>query len=258
VDRIVKGREFMKCSFADRGTDEIADQGRGVPHPPVEKPYDEEAPLIQLPPFESGVIAKADIKRCISDRCSRRKFTGGSLSLAELSFLLWATQGVKEVITMAEDNWQHTARTVPSAGGRHAFETYLAVNRVSDLDTGLYRYLSVEHKLLFLGSVEDLSGKLSAGAFGQSWVGNGAVSFFWSCIPYRSEWRYLDEAHKLMLLDAGHVCQNLYLAAEAISCGCVAIGAYDQGAMDTLIGVDGLDEFVVYLATVGRIEDQAG
>jgi nitroreductase len=80
------------------------------------------------------------------------------------------------------------------------------------------------------------------------------VDFFWSCIPYRSEWRYLHEAHRVMLLDAGHLCQNLYLAVEAISCGCVAIGAYDQSRADELIGVDGVDEFTVYLAAVGRVQ----
>lgn len=254
MHRIEQGREFMKSDFASRTDDEVPDQVRGVPHPLVEKPYDEGAKLIDLPSFDSGVVTKPDIKQCIADRRSRRKFAEDAISLAEVSFLLWATQGVKEVISIPENNWQHAVRTVPSAGGRHAFETYLAVNRVADLDAGLYRYLSIEHKLLFARSVTDLPGELNSGVFGQNYVGNAAVDFIWSCMPYRSEWRYLDEAHKLMLLDAGHVCQNLYLAAEAISCGCVAIGAYDQTKMDTLIGVDGVDEFTVYLAAVGRVK----
>jgi len=254
MDRIETGREFMKSNFAGRTADEIPDQARGLPCPDVEKAYDEGAALIDLPSLDSGVITKPDIKKCMADRRSRRTFTDEPISLAELPFLLWATQGVQEVVNIPDGNWQHTMRAVPSAGGRHAFETCLAVNRVSDIDSGLYRYLSVRHKLLFIGPVEGLPGKLNTAVFGQTYVGKAAVSFIWSCIPYRGEWRYLHEAHKVMLLDAGHVCQNLYLAAEAISCGCVAIGAYDQAKMDALIGVDGSDEFTIYLASVGRIE----
>jgi SagB-type dehydrogenase family enzyme len=67
------------------------------------------------------------------------------------------------------------------------------------------------------------------------------------------EWRYGLAAHKVIALDAGHVCQNLYLACEAIGAGTCAIGAYDQDALDALLEVDGRDEFAVYLAPVGKI-----
>ena len=80
-----------------------------------------------------------------------------------------------------------------------------------------------------------------------------ALVFIWSCVPYRGEWRYTTKAHKVMLLDAGHVCQNLYLASESIGCGTCGIGAYDQSSVDDFLGLDGSDEFVVYLAPVGRI-----
>jgi len=56
-----------------------------------------------------------------------------------------------------------------------------------------------------------------------------------------------------MLIDVGHICQNLYLAAEALGAGTCAIGAFDQGAMDSLLKLDGVDEYVVYLAPVGKI-----
>jgi SagB-type dehydrogenase family enzyme len=87
---------------------------------------------------------------------------------------------------------------------------------------------------------------------GQTFVGEAPVVFLWSCFPYRGEWRYHVAAHKIMLLDAGHLCQNLYLACEAMGCGTCAVAAYDQRLADRLVGVDGADEFVVYLAPVGR------
>jgi SagB-type dehydrogenase family enzyme len=67
------------------------------------------------------------------------------------------------------------------------------------------------------------------------------------------EWRYGLAAHKVIALDAGHVGQNLYLSCEAVGCGTCAIAAYDQEAMDRLLRIDGLDEFVIYLAPVGKV-----
>jgi SagB-type dehydrogenase family enzyme len=67
------------------------------------------------------------------------------------------------------------------------------------------------------------------------------------------EWRYDIAAHRVIAIDAGHVCQNLYLACEAIDSGTCAIAAFDQEKMDKLLNVDGNDEFVIYLAPVGKI-----
>lgn len=143
-------------------------------------------------------------------------------------------------------------RTVPSGGARHPFETYLAVFNVEGLDAGMYRYEPFEHELIYLFDVESMSEKISDATLGQKFVGLGAVTFIWSCIPYRSEWRYHIASHKTMLLDAGHICQNLYIACETVGCGTCGIAAYDQKKIDSLIQVDGEDEFVVYLAPVGK------
>ena len=92
-------------------------------------------------------------------------------------------------------------------------------------------------------------------AHGQEFPGNCAVVFIWTAIPYRTEWRYHTASHKLVLLDAGHVCQNLYLACEGISAGTCAIAAYDQEKTDALIGVDGIDEYSIYMAPVGKLSE---
>lgn len=77
--------------------------------------------------------------------------------------------------------------------------------------------------------------------------------FVWSAIPYRTEWRYSVLSYKDILIEAGHICQNLYLACEAIGAGTCAIAAYSQKLMDALIGIDGEDELTVYLAPVGKV-----
>ena len=93
-----------------------------------------------------------------------------------------------------------------------------------------------------------------AASLGQPFPGKAAVTFIWTAIPYRMEWRYGIAAHKVIAIDAGHVCQNLYLAGEAIGAGTCAIAAYDQEAMDRFVRVDGTDAFVIYLAPAGRVE----
>ena len=242
-------RETLKSTFV-RMPDILSDQRRGVARPPVEKAYDPQASLIALPPPTEVELRKPSILDCIRDRKSRRQYTDQSLSLQELSFLLWATQGMRGG---AADR-AHMFRTVPSGGARHPFETYLAVMRVDSLSQGIYRYLPVEHKLLYLFPVEDLPTELTVGTLDQPFVGRSAVTFVWSAIPYRCEWRYTIESKKLIAQDAGHMCQNLYLACESIGCGTVAIGAYHQQLMDRLLQLDGEDEFVVYMAPVGRVE----
>jgi len=242
-------RDFMKSDFAE-SVHEISDQANNVPYPPLQKPLPEgEIQLIQLPDPDSDRLVKPDFHRLLLERQSRRKFTPESLSLAELSYLLWATQGV--IVTLGLG--YASRRPVPSGGARHAFETYLAINRVEDLEPGIYRYLPFSHELYFQEPAQNLPELLTEANLGQKFVGKAAAVFAWSCIPYRAEWRYMQYAHKTMLLDAGHVCQNLYLSVEALGLGTCAIGAYDQAAMDAILELDGEDEYVIYLAPVGKI-----
>jgi SagB-type dehydrogenase family enzyme len=192
-------------------------------------------------------VGRASLVDSIAARESCRRFANSPLQLDELAFLLWATQGVRRRVNAAT-----ALRVVPSAGARHPFETYLAVNAVAGLDAGIYRYLPLEHELTFVRQVPRLRDALTAAALGQSFAGASAVVFLWAAIPYRTEWRYGAASHKVIALDAGHVCQNLYLACAAVGCGTCAIAAYDQDGMDRLVGLDGADRFIVYLAPVGK------
>ena len=244
-------REFMKSDFAE-SVHQISDQAKNVPYPPLQKPLPKgEVKLVSLPQPDRDLLTKPGFHRLLVERQSRRKFTDQELSQAELSYLLWSTQGV--IVELGEG--YASRRPVPSAGARHPFETYLAVNRVEELDPGIYRYLPFDHKLFYIGPSDNLPARLTEANLGQKFVGNAPVVFAWSCIPYRAEWRYMGHAHKNMLLDAGHICQNLYLAAEALGLGTCAIGAYDQAAMDAILELEGEDEYTVYLAPVGKIPD---
>ncbi len=251
IKEIIKtNRKFMKSNFEEAERLGIeSDQDKKLPQPPLQKPVADNSVVIQLPDFNSSIFAEADIYQCLKNRRSVRKYTDEPLTMKELSFLLWATQGVDKVV----NDGYATKRPVPSAGARHPFETYLAINKVEGLEKGIYRYLPVTHELLYMYSDADMQQKITDATLGQSFVGSSAVVFIWSCVAYRGEWRYSITSHKPMLLDAGHICQNLYLACETVNCGTCAIAAYDQALTDNIIRADGEDEFTVYLSPVGKV-----
>jgi SagB-type dehydrogenase family enzyme len=240
-------REILKSqewgSFGALGTP----QQRGVPPPPITKPAPPDAPRFDLIPPAQLTSGRMPLLDAINKRRSRRVFTGASLTLEELSFLLWSCQGVEKVA-----NEIRAFRTVPSAGCRHPFETYVLVNRVEGLQPGLYRYLPIENQLCLVRADDDVAMEAHV-ASEEQYVLESAATFIWTVIPYRTEWRYLHHSHRVILMDVGHVCQNLYLAAESIGCGACALAAYDQSKMDAALGVDGEEEFAIYLAPVGRV-----
>ena len=243
------GRVFLKANDWDSFGESQTDQQRGVEGPAVEKPYADGAMLIDLVSPDEFTVGGASVLEVMNKRKSHRRFVDLALSLEELSYLLWVTQGVKRVTP----NGVTSFRTVPSAGSRHAFETYLLIKNVTSLSPGLYRYLPVEHKLLGVKSEPYLPKKLAEACCGQTFIASAAVTFIWTAVPYRMEWRYAGRSHKVIAIDVGHVCQNLYLAAESINAGTCAIGAYFQEQVDKLIGVDGEDEFTIYLSPVGKV-----
>lgn len=245
------GRYFLTDRIREEVDFHSTRQSFGERPPPVEKPIVSGQQIIVLPERETWLIPPCDLQQAIANRQSHRRFTQESLSLEELAFLLWATQGVREELHEAA-----VLRTVPSAGCRHPFETYLVVNRLEGVESGLYRYLPLEHALVLEKVVPHLTARVSAATRGQSFAGQSAVTFFWTAIPSRTEWRYAEASYKVIALDAGHVCQNLYLACEAIGAGTCAIAAYNQELVDELLGVDGDEEFCIYIAPVGKTFNQ--
>jgi SagB-type dehydrogenase family enzyme len=239
------GREFMLKSQRKYHIPAIPKEGDYIP--PLELPIPPDASLIQLPDPMQVEISPMDVRTAILERVTRRKYSGESISLAELSFLLWATQGVKSVTSRPT-----TLRTVPSAGARHAFETFLLVNNVEGLEPGLYRFAAIEHALIRLDAPSDIHEQIVGACANQNHVHTSAVTFIWVAILERMKNRYGERGYRYLHLDAGHICQNLYLAAEVIRCGVCAVCAFDDDAMNASLGLDGADQFAVYLGTLGR------
>lgn len=246
----VEHRSILKTNLEDF-KDIRTDKMKKYPQPTKVKPYDTTAHIIDLPEVHEEIVQQSSIFECIRDRRSTRFYGDELIRLDELSYLLWATQGIT-----GTNKAGLTLRTVPCSGATHTFETYLFIRGVEGLLKGIYRYLPVEHKLLFMSEMSEIDQKMDEVTLDQPFVPNfakkAAVMFVWSTTPYRSEWKFDYTAHKKILIDVGHVCQNLYLSSESIGAGTCAIGIYDQHMIDELLELDGEDEFVVYLAAVGK------
>ena len=116
----------------------------------------------------------------------------------------------------------------------------------------MYRYLALSHWLQQVDVDPTLSIRVTAACFDQQFINRSGAVFLWTAVPYRMTWRYGERGYRDPHLDAGHVCQNLYLAAEATGCGVCAIAAFDDDEMNRILGINGTDQFLIYLATVGK------
>ena len=210
------------------------------------KPFkDYKAPLAVIPLPEPDLTGDPHLWQLLSSRRSRREYDAGrSLPTEKLSALLWATQGVTarygEVLF----------RTAPSAGGLYPVETYLLVRAVEGLEPGIYHFRPHAFDLEFLKK-GGLSRDVAEAALGQQMVMAAQATFIWTALVERSRWKYRQRAYRYLYLDAGHIGENLYLAAGALGLGCCAIGAFFDDKVNAVIGVDGAEETTIYLATIG-------
>ena len=198
--------------------------------------------LLPSPEIDGG----PPLWKTLRERRSERAYAREPIILQQLSQLLWATQGTTGEIS------RQKFRTAPSAGALYPVETYLVVNRVEGLDPGLYHYDALDGFLSLLRE-GDLGPEAAAAALDQQMVKKAAVVFIWTAIPERGKWKYLERAYRYFYLDAGHIAQNLYLAAGGLGLGCCAIAAlYDEEA-NALVGVDGTSETVIYMCAIGKL-----
>lgn len=238
------GRDFLRPRWSLIGGDWKSDQAKGVPVPPQEDPPAEGDLIVPLVPPADLTLRGGGLPELLRERKSRRKYDpAASFHAEELSFLCWAAAGIRE------HRPKFSFRTYPSGGARQPLDLFVYAARAESVSAGLYRYLPIEHALALVRA-GDHAEELGAALGGYFW--NAAAVFLWAAVPYRTEWRYGPVSHKVVALDAGHACQNLYLACETIGAGTCAVAAYDQDKLDAYLGLDGEDRFALYAAPAGK------
>jgi len=214
----------------------------GISKPDIYKRYSS-VPRVKLPPpsFDQVISIWEVMRR----RRSVREFRGEPISSADLSQLLWASQGITQEL-------QGTGlRTAPSAGALYPIETYLVINAVSELETGIYHYAVEPHELEQL-KPGDFRNPIARAALDQEVAYFANVVFVWTAIFERSRWKYKQRAYRYIYLDAGHSAQNVALSAVSIGLSSCQIGALYDDEANVLLGIDGINESTIYMTAVGK------
>jgi SagB-type dehydrogenase family enzyme len=237
------GRRYLQETRYRR--DGLGERGPAYPPVPRYKEYSGAAQRLVLDPAPDS--PGADLWACLRERRSLRRYRDRPLSLEELTALMWATQGV----TLASP--PYLLRTAPSAGALYPVETYLAIHRVDGVAPGIW-HLCIPDFALELLHPGDCRRPLVEACLSQQFMGAGAAAFIWTGILNRAMSKYRERAIRYLFLDAGHICQNLMLAATALGLGCCPVGAFFDEEVERLTQVDGREEVALYLASVGAVE----
>jgi SagB-type dehydrogenase family enzyme len=218
----------------------VSDWGR---RPPLYKTY-EGARRVELPGprFDGGLSTEEAIKR----RRSTREYSGEPMTLAELSRVLYMVDGI------SRERWGYKLRTAPSSGALYPVEIYPVIHNVSGLAPGVYHYGFREHALERLRA-GDMRDEVVRQGLGQKFLGRSNAVLFLTLIFQRMRFKYRDRTYRYGLLEAGHLGQNLYLAATSMGLGACAVGAFLDDRVNDMLGVDGKEEAAIYMLSVGRV-----
>ena len=233
---------YIQSTKYDRNRPMKDDLG-SIPTTTAFKKYPE-AERLQLP--EPDLSRPANLWQCLATRRSQRNTTPDPLSLDELSKIMWAAQGVTARAGI------YLLRTAPSAGALYPFETYLYIHKVKEIPQGIYHF-NVADFALERVQEGDFNREFTAASLGQPVVRRAAVLFIWTAMMLRCMVKYRERSMRYIPMDLGHVCQNVQLAATAMDLGSCPIGAFYDDDINELLGVDGEEETVLYLITVGKL-----
>lgn len=182
------------------------------------------------------------VEEAIQRRRSIRDYTGEALTVEQLSLLLHSAYGITEP--------SYPLRASPSAGALYPLEVYPVVNKAEGLVSGVYHYAPADHSLELIKE-GDFRTFLLTCTMGQDMVLRAGAVFVISAIFQRTRWKYQDRTYRYVLLEAGHLGQNLYLAATSLGLGPCAVGAFFDDEVNQLVDVDGKEEAAVYMVSIG-------
>jgi SagB-type dehydrogenase family enzyme len=194
---------------------------------------------IKLP--EPDYRGEISVEEAILERRSSRNYKDESLTLKEVSQLLWAAQGIT-----GKDGFK---RAAPSAGATYPLEVFLIAGEVKDLPAGIYRYKTQEHWLLRIVE-EDARKKLAEAALGQNFIEDAPLSIVFTAVYERTTSRYGERGIRYVHMEGGHTAQNIYLECESLGLGTVVVGAFRDEEVKAILNLE--QEVPLYIMPVGR------
>jgi SagB-type dehydrogenase family enzyme len=207
---------------------------------------DLEAETLDLP---SPSVPIASLGKVLHARSSCRQFTRSPIDMADLGTLLHWSYGVLAEVELGQEFCE---RPVPSGGGLYPLELYVLAQAIAGLDGGAYHYVPLGHRLEVVRP-DPLPTMLTAEMFlGQPYLIDAAAVIVITAVVERSLWKYEDRGYRYLLLEAGHVAQNLNLCAESLALASLNLGGFLDEDVMSLLALDADDEIVLYAVAVGR------
>lgn len=207
-------------------------------------------PQVSLPKeFDKS---KLPIEEIIEKRRTIRDFSGHPLSIEEISKLLHFSYGITGSVPIPHlTTLLQYFRAAPSAGALYPLEIYLVAWNIKNMEPGIYHYHVLHHALECLekGDFSDLAGEYT---ISKEITKKACVLFLISAIFQRTMFKYQERGYRFVLLDAGHVAQNLCLIATSMNLGVVLVGGFLDDELNRILKIDGVNETVVYPIIVGR------
>jgi SagB-type dehydrogenase family enzyme len=182
----------------------------------------------------------------IQTRRSVRDYSGQAMTLDELSQLLYHTGGIND------ERWGTKLRAAPSAGALYPIEAYVVAHLVEGLKPGLYHYAVQDHALEEL-RIADMRAEIVRYGLMQEFLGQANMVLIFTSVFQRLRWKYQERTYRYALLEAGHLGQNVYLAATSMGMGACAVGAFVDDDVNDMLGVGGKHEAAVYMLAVGKV-----
>jgi SagB-type dehydrogenase family enzyme len=241
------GIDFIKGTrYPDFSTPDLI---LGKPEPAIELPVPKGAKITKLPNPKRIKLPDMSVREAIERWEPPGFFARSSITLKELSFLLWCTQGFRKIVA------EHIVlRNTPSSGSRYPIETYFVAGEIEGLETGLYRYIPSSHSVVTLREDSDLPFAMGTASMNFKVVTRSAVTFLWVATPYRSTWALGNRGYRSVLIEAGHICQALIMAAGCIGCDVLPIDLFHDEIMMQLADLNPETQWPVYVGAVGRME----
>jgi SagB-type dehydrogenase family enzyme len=213
-----------------------------TPQPPKEHP---EAPTLRLP----RLLPDDDFGILLANRATCRAFKESALTLEDLAMVLHAAYGVVDTSEMGP--LEFPDRPAPSGGGLYPLELYVIVRAVDQVDAGVYHYSPVGALLEQLRDAEVPRQLLSYLFMGQFYVADAAAIIVTTAMPSRSLGKYGDRGYRYLLLEAGHIAQNINLAAASAGLGACNLGGFFDDELAGLLRLEIEDEVPLYATAIG-------
>jgi SagB-type dehydrogenase family enzyme len=183
------------------------------------------ADVVKLPP--PAYQGKMSVEEALKKRRTVRQFAHRGLDLAQVSQLLWGTDGTSD---------SRGLRTAPSAGATYPLEFYLVVGErgVTGFVPGLYHYRPDSHTLE-LTREGDLRLPVARACLHQTWMAEAPVMVVFAAEYRRCTARYGERGIRYTHMEVGHTGQNLFLQAEALGLACGIVGAFQDRTLQDLL-----------------------